>query len=57
VDRDTERFEASTTNLAQRAESNRRTAARMAANAARSRAGIRRADREPGISSRGNRTT
>jgi hypothetical protein len=54
---DAERFEApTTTNLAQRAESIRRTAARMAANAARSRIGTRRADRETGISTRGNRT-
>lgn len=52
---DGQRFEApTTTNLAQRAESIRRTAARMAANAARSRIGTRRADRESGISTRGN---
>lgn len=45
-----------TTNLAARAESMRRTAARMAANSGRGRIGSRRApDQEPGITSRGNR--
>jgi hypothetical protein len=50
-------FDVPTTNLAERAEAVRRTAARMAANSASFRAGSRRADREPGISTRGNRTT
>ena len=50
-----ERDEMPTTNLAQRAESMRRTAARMAANAARGRVSERRGDRETGISTRGNR--
>ncbi|MEV6629444.1 translation initiation factor 2 [Actinoplanes sp. NPDC051470] len=45
-----------TTNLAARAESMRRTAARMAANSGRGRIGSRRApDQEPGITGRGNR--
>jgi hypothetical protein len=45
-----------TTNLAARAESLRRTAARMAANSGRGRLNARRRpDREPGITSRGNR--
>jgi hypothetical protein len=51
-----ERFEVRTTNLAARAESVRRTAARMAANSARGRVGTRRADRDPGASTRANRT-
>jgi hypothetical protein len=46
-----------TTNLAARAEAVRRTAARMAANSASFRAGSRRAEREPGVSTKGNRTT
>ncbi|MFG1602797.1 translation initiation factor 2 [Actinoplanes sp. NPDC049265] len=45
-----------TANLAARAESLRKTAARMAANSGRGRLGARRpSDREPGITSRGNR--
>jgi hypothetical protein len=45
-----------TTNLAARAQSLRRTAARMAANSGRGRIGTRRpSDREPGITSRSNR--
>jgi hypothetical protein len=54
---DSRRFEQRTTNLADRAESIRRTAARMAANAARGRVGARRPDRDSGITTRGNRTT
>lgn len=50
-----ERADMPTSNLAQRAESMRRTAARMAANAARGRVSERRGDREPGISTGGNR--
>jgi hypothetical protein len=41
--------EVSTTNLAERAEILRRSAARFAANSASSRVGDRRADRDPGI--------
>ena len=52
-----DRFEVPTTNLAARAEAVRRTAARMASNSASFRAGSRRADREPGVSTRGNRTS
>lgn len=51
---DPARFEVPTTNLAARAESMRRTAARMAANSGRSRAARRSADRDPGVSTRGN---
>jgi hypothetical protein len=54
---DPRRFEERTTNLADRAESVRRTAARMAANSARGRVGARHADRDSGITTRGNRTT
>jgi hypothetical protein len=54
---DVERFEAPTPNLATRAEAVRRTAARMAANSARNRGGTRRADREPGVSTPGDRTS
>ncbi len=54
---DADRFEMRTTNLAARAEAARRTAARMAANSAGFRAGSRRADREQGISPKGNRNT
>jgi hypothetical protein len=49
-----EDFEVKTTNLADRAEAIRRTAARMASNSARGKVG-RRADRESGITTRGNR--
>jgi hypothetical protein len=41
--------EVSTTNLAERADILRRSAARFAANSASSRAGNRRADRDPGV--------
>jgi hypothetical protein len=49
-----ERLEVPTTNLAERAQAVSRTAARMAANAARGRIGARAADRETGVSTRGN---
>jgi hypothetical protein len=52
-----ERADTPTANLAKRADSMRRTAARMAANAARGRVSERRGDREPGISTRGNRNS
>jgi hypothetical protein len=51
---DAERLEVPTSNLTERAQAVRRTAARMAANAARVRTGGRRADRETGFSTRGN---
>jgi hypothetical protein len=51
-----ERFEVPTTNLGGRAEAVRRTAARMAANSAANRIGARHAERESGITTRGNRT-
>jgi hypothetical protein len=44
-----------TTNLTERAEAARRSAARFAANSARGRVGPRRPDRETGVTSRGNR--
>jgi hypothetical protein len=44
-----------TTNLAERAEALRRSAARFAANSARGRVGARRPDRENGVSTRGSR--
>jgi len=52
-----ERFEVPTTNLLDRAQAIRRTAARMASNAARTRIGTRRADHDTGVSTRGNHTT
>jgi hypothetical protein len=52
---DAQRLEVPTANLAERAEAIRRSAARMASNAARGRIGWRRADRETGVSTRGNR--
>jgi len=48
------RFEVPTTNLTERAEAVRRSAARFAANSARNRAGGRRAGRGTGVTSRGN---
>jgi hypothetical protein len=48
-------FDAPGTHLAERAETLRRSAARLAANAAHSRPGTRRTDRDPGVTSRGNR--
>jgi hypothetical protein len=53
-DPDPDRFDVPTTNLAERAERVRRSAARFAGNSARARA-ARRPDRETGISTRGNR--
>jgi hypothetical protein len=47
--------EVPTTNLTERAEAARRSAARFAANSARGRVGPRRSDRETGVTSRGNR--
>jgi hypothetical protein len=51
---DPDRFDVPTTNLAERAERVRRSAARFAGNSARARAD-RRADRETGVSTRGIR--
>jgi hypothetical protein len=51
---DVDRFDVPTTNLAERAERVRRSAARFAGNSARARA-ARRSDREAGITTRGNR--
>jgi hypothetical protein len=51
---DPARFEVPTTNLAERAQRVRQSAARLAGNSARARSG-RRPDRETGISTRGNR--
>jgi hypothetical protein len=51
---DVDRFDVPTTNLAERAERVRRSAARFAGNSARARA-ARRADQETGVSTRGNR--
>jgi hypothetical protein len=51
---DPARFEVPTTNLAERAERVRRSAARFAGNSARTKA-ARRPDRETGISTRDNR--
>jgi hypothetical protein len=51
-----EHFEVPTTNLGDRTVALRRTEVRMAGNS-RSRVGTRRADHEPGVTSRGNRTT
>jgi hypothetical protein len=50
---DASRFEVPTTNLAERAEALRRTAARVTANSTGSRVGSRRNDREPGVITRG----
>jgi hypothetical protein len=50
------RLEMPTMNLSERAESIRRSAARFSANSAGSRAGARRADREPGVTTQGNRS-
>ncbi len=54
---DADQFEMPATNPAVRPESIRRTAARMAANSARFRAGNRSADRDSDVSPRGNRNT
>jgi hypothetical protein len=51
-----DRFEVPTTNLTERADAMRRSAARFAANSARGRVGTRRpADQETGVTTRGNR--
>jgi hypothetical protein len=50
------RFDAPGTHLAERADTLRRSAARFTANAGRSRPGTRRSDRDPGVTSRGNRS-
>jgi hypothetical protein len=49
------RFEVPTTNLSERAEALRRSAARFAANSAGNRAGFRRPEQETGVTTRGNR--
>jgi hypothetical protein len=53
---DTVEQAAPATHLADRAEALRRSAARLAANAGQSRPGTRRTDRDPGVTSRGNRS-
>jgi hypothetical protein len=49
------RLEVPTTNLSERAEALRRSAARFAANSAGNRAGFRRPEQETGVTTRGNR--
>jgi hypothetical protein len=49
------RFEVPTTNLSERAERVRRSAARFTSNSASSRTGTRRAEHETGVTTRGNR--